>query len=194
LKSFFRPLGAFLGALAVFTVVWASEGPGTEAHLPSQAAADVLREFTGADGAFLAAGLVKENYRSDNLASLLQYPTDEVVVVSLKGSQIKQAFERSLSFYPQSNNSFLQLSGFEVTFSKNAPSGQRVVAVMAGSAKLDEDRTYTVAMPNTLARGALGYNLIWDKSKITKKFDETVESVLKGRKFVETSPRWSGQQ
>ena len=167
--------------------------PGLESHLPSQAAADVLRDFTGADCALLASGLVKENYQADNLASLLQFPTDEVVVVSLKGKEIKQALERSLSLYPQSNISFLQLSGLEVTFSKSGAPNQRVLSVLIGGNKLDESKSYNVAMPASLGRGGLGYFKIWDKDRITKTFPTTTEEVLKGKRYVETAPRWSAQ-
>lgn len=176
----------------VASLAFAGDGPGTESHLPSQAAADVIRAFAGADGAFLAAGLVKDApAKMESLSSILQYPADEIVLVQLKGSQIRQAFERSVSLYPQSNSSFLQISGFEVSFSKSAAPGQRVMSVSAGSSKLDEERTYTVAMPSTLGRGGLGYFKIWDKSKIAKTLDQTVEAVLKGKRYVETQPRWS---
>ena len=166
----------------------------TGAHLPSQAAADVLRSFAGTDGAFMAAGLVKSQYSKDNLASLLQYPTDEVVILKLLGSQLKQAFERSVSLYPQPNTSFLQLSGFEVTFAKNPTAGPRVLSVTVGGSKVDDSQSYTVAMPSSLGRGGLGYFKIWDKSKITKTFEKTtIEDVLRDKKFSESSPRWVAQ-
>lgn len=180
-------------ALAISAcLAWAAD-PGNEAHLPSQAAADVLRDFAAADAAFLAAGLVKENYQTDNLASLIQYPSDEVVVVSLKGKEIRQAIERSLSLYPQSNSSFLQLSGVEVVFSKSGAASQRIVSISIGGMRLDEARSYDVAMPALLGRGGLGYFKIWDKTRITKTFPSTIEEVLKGKRYVETSPRWSAQ-
>jgi 2',3'-cyclic-nucleotide 2'-phosphodiesterase (5'-nucleotidase family) len=162
-----------------------------ESHLPSQAAADVLRDFAQADGAFLAAGMVKTAFQSDDLATLLQYPTDELVTVGLTGKQIKQAFERSLSLLPQPNTSFLQISGFEVVYSKDETVGQRIVQVRAGSQVVDDGKTYQIAMPSSLGKGALGYFKIWDKTKITKTFENaTIESILKGKKFVETSSRW----
>ncbi len=168
------------------------QSPENSAHLPSQAAADVLRDFAGTEGAFLAAGLVKGNYqKTDDLSTLIQYPSDDVVIVTITGAQIKQAFERSLSLFPQPNPSFLQISGFEVTFSKDAPSGQRVVQVRCNNVNLDESKNYQIAMPSSLGRGGLGYFKVWDKTKITKTFENTsVESVLKGKKFVETSSRW----
>ncbi len=170
------------------------DSPEIGSHLGSQAAADLIRNFAQTDGAFLAAGLVKQDYSRDNLASLLQYQTDEIVIVTLTGAQIRQAFERSVSFFPQPNSSFLQVSGFEITFAKNPETSPRVLSVTAKGSKLEDTKSYTIAMPSSLGRGALGYFKIWDKSKITKTFEgKTAEDVLKGQKFFETSPRWQLQ-
>jgi 2',3'-cyclic-nucleotide 2'-phosphodiesterase (5'-nucleotidase family) len=167
-----------------------AQNPGTGAHLPSQAAADVIRDAAGTDGAFLAAGLVNESYDPSNLASLVQYPTEKLVVLNLKGADIRQAFQRSLSLYPQANTSFLQISGFSVEFSGTGNPANRILKVNAGAAPLDPTRNYTVAMPSGLASGGLGYFKIWDKSKISKTLDLTVEAALSGKPFVQSAPRW----
>ena len=177
---------------AILSVLAFGQGPEVGAHLPSQAAADILRDYATVDGAFLAAGLVKPTFqKSEDLASLIQYPSDELVVVTITGAQVKQAFERSLSLYPEENSGFLQISGFEVTFSKSAPSGQRVLSVRCNGVSLEESKNYRIAMPSSLGRGGLGYFKIWDKAKITKTFEKvTVESILKGKRYAETSSRW----
>lgn len=165
----------------------------TGAHKLSQAAADEIRTASGADGAFLAAALVKKDCDKDNLASLLQYPTDQIVIVNLTGALLKQALERSVSLYPQPNTSFLQLSGMDATFKKSAPSGSRILSVNVGGAPLSPTKTYSIAMPASLGRGGLGYFKIWDKTKIVKTLDKTAEEILKDKKFADTSPRWSAQ-
>lgn len=168
-------------------------GPATEAHGPSQAAADVLREAAGADAAFLPAGVVKDSAEGD-LASLLLFPTDELAVVSLKGSQIRAALERSVSLYPSPNTGFLQLSGITATFSRSAAPERRLLSVTIGGGKLDDAKSYTVAMPGSLARGGLGYFKVWDKSRVTKTFGSTtLEAFLKGKKGNEPTPRWIPQ-
>ncbi len=172
----------------------ADEKAGLGANLGGQAAADALKAFASSDGAFLAAEQLKETYKKDNLASILKYPTDEITVLNLTGAQIKQAFERSVSLYPESNSSFLQISGFEVTFKKSAAPNSRIVSVTVNGAKLEDGKTYTVAMPSLLGHGALGYFKIWEKAKPTKNPPKgTLESVLKDKKYAETSPRWSSQ-
>lgn len=189
-----RALRTFLiGAAILISGLAAAQQPGLEAHGPSQSAADAIREAAGADGAFVAAGLVKSSFDKDNLASLMQYPDDEIVVVNLKGSEVRAAFERSISLYPESNLSFLQVSGFEIVYDPKAATGQRVKSVIANGAKLDDGHEYKIAMPSSLGRGGFGYFKIWDRTKIANTLSVTVEKALAGKKVTESKPRWVAQ-
>jgi 2',3'-cyclic-nucleotide 2'-phosphodiesterase (5'-nucleotidase family) len=187
----------FVAALSVLVTqgfALSDDTPGNSAYLPAQAAADVLREYAGVDGAFLGADEVKTTYSKQNLSSLLAFPAvDKLVIVSLTGAELKRAFERSVSLYPQDNPDFLQISGFEVTFNKTADPESRVVKATVGGSPIDDHKTYTVAMPDELGNGALGYFKIWDKGQITKTYDKTVDSILLGKPYAATSPRWSSQ-
>jgi len=174
-------------AFACFAV----SGPDTEAHGPSQTAADLIREAAGSDVAFLAAGMLKSTFNPSDLSTLVRFPTDEIAILNLKGSQIKAALERSVALYPSPSDSFLQLSNVEATFTKNAEPDKRVVRVMVGGAPLDSGRTYTVAMPSSLARGGLGYFKVWDRNQLKTTLEKvTLESVLEGKSARESAPRW----
>jgi 2',3'-cyclic-nucleotide 2'-phosphodiesterase (5'-nucleotidase family) len=178
--------------LASVAMLGAQENPELGPHGPSQVAADALRSFAQSDGAFLVAGIVRQNYSKDNLATLLQFPTDSIVVLGLTGTQVRLAFERSVSLYPLANASFLQISGFEVVFDKSAPPNRRVTSVTAGGAKLDENKVYSVAMPSTLSRGAMGYFKVWDKAKVIRDFpNNSMESILRGKLASDSPPRWT---
>lgn len=170
-----------------------ADDPGLGANLAAQAAADLVRETAGTDGAFLAAGLLKDKSDASDASTLFQYPGDEIVVVTLTGAQIKHAFERSVSLYPQSNSAFLQISGFSATFSKSAPANKRIVDVSSDFGKLADSQNYTIAMPSSLARGGLGYFKIWDKPNITRSLNITLERVLKGKRLNvgAQTPRWT---
>lgn len=180
----------FVAALAVYGVAQAVKDAGLGSHLASQAAADAIKDFANAEGAFIAAGNVNPDFDRANLSSLIQFPTDPIVVVKLKGSEIRAAFEKSVALYPQSNRSFLQISGFTAEFSPTANADSRVLNVTAGNGSLDENKTYEIAMPLSLGRGGMGYFTIWDKAKIVRTLSATMESVLKGKKYSETTPRW----
>lgn len=176
------------------SVLAADEKPDVGANAAAQAAADEIRTFASADVAFLGAGFLKGTFSKDDLATLLQYPTDEVVVLNLTGTQIRQALERSVSLYPQPNQSFLQVSGLDVQFKKSAAPNSRIASVTVSGAPLVDGKTYSVAMPSLLAKGGLGYFKIWDDAKITRRFENrTMESVLKGKKATEGTPRWTAQ-
>ena len=177
-------------ALIACVALAQSNDPSTGAHLPSQAAADAIRKEANSDGAFLAAGYINPSYDSNNLATLLQFPAEKIVVLNLTGSEIKAAFQRSASLYPEPNTSFLQISGFDVEFKGSGPAAGRILSVTANGTPLEMSKTYTVAMPSGLADGALGYFKIWDKSKITKTLDSTVEHALSGKPYLPTAPRW----
>lgn len=188
-----RPL--ILGALILAsTSGWAFEKPDVGPNAAAQSAADVLKTFTGADGSFIAGGSLKESFNKDDMSTMLQFPTDEIVVLKLTGDQIRQAFERSVSLYPEPNKSFLQIAGFEVTFKKTKGTGDRILSITANGSALDEKKTYNVAMPSLLARGAVGYYRIWEKAETVKTFPNTkFEDVLKGKKVSEGALRWVAQ-
>lgn len=168
-----------------------AENPEQGPHKPSQAAADVLREATGADIAFIPAGMIRPLDSVQDLAQILQYPTDLVGVVKISGTQVRQALERSVSLLPLGSSSFLQLSGIEATYSKSAPAEKRITSVMVGTAKLDDAKEYRIAMPMALARGGLGYFKVWKSDQIEKMPEQTLESILSGKKSTNTPDRWT---
>jgi hypothetical protein len=183
----------FLGGMLALAALALAQNAGSESHSAGQTAADILRDVTQADGAFLAAGLIKPTFQKDDLATMLQYPDDEIVIVKLKGSDVRQAFERSISLYPQANTSFLQVSGFEITFDPKAAVSQRVKSITTPSGALENGRDYRIAMPSSLGRGGFGYFKIWDRAKIDSTLPMTVEKALAGKRALETRPRWIAQ-
>lgn len=185
-----RKISAF-GLVILFCVAASAAGPDTEAHAPSQVAADLMREAAGAEVAFLPAGLIKQKFDSNDLSTLVRYPKDEIAVLSLTGAQIRKALERSVALYPSPSDSFLQLSNMEVTFRKKGEPDSRIISVTLGKAPLDDKRTYSVAVPTTLARGGLGYYKVWDKSNIKTTLEKvTLEVILSGKASKESASRW----
>lgn len=181
-----------VGLVALTMLAFAQEkGPGNMAHTGAQSAADAIRATAGTDGAFLAAKHIKVPFHTGDLASMMQYPTEAIVVVKLTGSELRAAFERSAALYPQPNQSFLQISGFTVEISASGAPEKRVVSIKTDSGgSLDEARAYEIAMPAQLGRGGMGYFKIWDKTKIVRTVEGTLESVLRGKSQSESSPRW----
>ncbi len=165
-------------------------GHDTEATSGGQFVADLLREAGGADLAFMPADGLRAKFEVDNFKTILKYPTEGISVVSLTGLQIRQALERSVSLSPTPNDGFLQVSNVEFSYNPRQEPDRRVISVTIAGAKLDEKRTYSVAMPANLARGGLGYFKVWDREEIKKSLaGVTMEDILDQKVFRDSAPR-----
>jgi 2',3'-cyclic-nucleotide 2'-phosphodiesterase (5'-nucleotidase family) len=125
--------------------------------------ADAARSAVGANAALVQASQLRPEVISPGqvtrqaLRAALLYPDEHVVLVELTGAQIKEAIERGLSVLPKPSASLLHVSGLSVTFRSDLPAGQRIVGLALGEKPVSPDKSYKVAMPVSLAKGALGY-------------------------------------
>lgn len=152
--------------------------------------ADALRDASGADVALIHATAFRENAKiaagdidDQQIRSLLTLATDKVILLKLTPRKLKDVMERAVSKYPGPNVSMLQVSGMKVMFDQNLPARSRVLSITVGENKvaLDNDTTViNVAMPASLAKGAVGYILDFDE-KVTKTMvvkDATIYDVI----------------
>jgi 2',3'-cyclic-nucleotide 2'-phosphodiesterase (5'-nucleotidase family) len=133
--------------------------------------ADAVRGAAGADVALLPAAAFRPNAdaprpaTAEQVTSLLDPPTDQVVSLNLRGSQVLQALERAVSFAPAASAGFLQVSGLRFTYDVKRDPGQRVVSATVDNKPLEAARSYRVATTRPLANGEQGYFQIWDKDQ-----------------------------
>jgi 2',3'-cyclic-nucleotide 2'-phosphodiesterase (5'-nucleotidase family) len=80
-----------------------------------------------------------------------------LVVVAVKGSDLRAAIENGLSRLPATAGRFPQVSGMRVEYDPQQPAGSRVISMEIGGAPLDPDRMYKAATNDFLARGGDGY-------------------------------------
>jgi len=135
-----------------------------EAECPlGDLAADAARSAMQADLALVQASQFRPavipagNLTREALTGALLYPDEEIVLVRISGEQLQSALERGLSMLPKPSTAFLQVSGIAVTFRSDAAAGQRVDEIRVGPDALSPGKAYRVAMPASLAKGALGY-------------------------------------
>jgi len=126
--------------------------------------ADAVRRAGKADVGLVQANRLRQKVvipagqvMEDALTGLLLYPDEHVVTVKLSGAQLQEALERSLSMLPRPSTGFVQVSGLNVTYRSDQPSLSRLVSVQVAGAPLDPNKTYTVALPSSLAKGDQGY-------------------------------------
>jgi 2',3'-cyclic-nucleotide 2'-phosphodiesterase (5'-nucleotidase family) len=155
-----------------------------------QSIADIFRSASGADVALVASGFLSPTRDPKNLADTFQFPSDELWLVSLTGKQLNEAFDRSLSFYPEPCTDMLYFSGAEVTFQSGRTVKTKVVSVTVGGAPLDLGKTYKVAMPASLARGGLSYFSLWNFQKPEKVISPAISKLLDGKSVQTSTLRW----
>lgn len=130
--------------------------------------ADAILNRSGADCAIVNAGALKSGtldagpIENNDLEALLAFSEDDISTLSLSGAQLKAALERAASVFPTGSPAFLQVAGLRARFDSSSPPGRRVSAVSVGGKPLDENATYSVAMPSSLAEGAAGFFNIWN--------------------------------
>ncbi len=130
--------------------------------------ADAVRLAVGADVALIPAAAFKGSKAAsvDVAMGLLDPATDEIVVLSVRGSQLKDALERSVSFAGTPFAGFLQVSGLVFQYNSTNDIGERVLKVTVGGAALDPKKLYKLATTKPLADGQQGYFQIWKKEQI----------------------------
>ncbi|XP_007526197.1 5'-nucleotidase isoform X2 [Erinaceus europaeus] len=103
----------------------------------------------------------------ENLAAVLPFG-GTFDLVQLKGSTLKKAFEHSVYRYGQSSGEFLQVGGIQVVYDISRKPGDRVVKldVLCTQCRVPKyeplrmDKVYKVILPNFLASGGDGYQMI----------------------------------
>ena len=151
--------------------------------------ADALRAAAAADFAFIQASALQPvtiapgELGLEEIRSMLVFADEPITVLRLDAGRIEDALERSLGLLPNPNKGFLQLSGLKVRFDQRRPPGKRVqsIVVAKNDTPLDRQKTYRVAVPESLAKGALGYFRVFD-SVPRQRADVTLSEAV--RRFV----------
>ena len=130
---------------------------------------DSMRSAAGAQLAFLNSDALRADLRpgivrKKELYALMPFE-GEVMRGELKGSQVLEALEHSVQLRgrsPETQSSFLQVSGLRFAYDASRPEGQRVLEVEVDGRPLDPEATYTVALDDYLYEGRLGYTSFAD--------------------------------
>jgi 5'-nucleotidase len=87
---------------------------------------------------------------------------DFCVVRSVSGATIWAMLEESVFALPQPATAYLQIGGFEFTFSQSAPPGARVQSVSLddGTPVTDDATLYTIVLPDIISDGTDGFTML----------------------------------
>lgn len=116
--------------------------------------ADIFREKAGTDIAFIHPGSLRKDLPGGEIRRvdvLDVYPfIDHVLTMELSGRQVRDLIEQSLTF----ERGLLEISGFEVTYDRSRPLGQRVLSMTRGGQPIKDSDVFTAGAPTIIANGA----------------------------------------
>lgn len=135
---------------------------------------DAMREGVRADIAFQHASALRwERIHPEgeitlaDIYELLPF-RNNVAVVELQGSQIREALEHSLRKLGEDNAAFLQTSGLIYAYDPERPPGKRVCGIWREKKgelmPLNESALYTVAIPDYIYAGGVDFS-VFQKGK-----------------------------
>jgi 5'-nucleotidase len=128
--------------------------------------AEAMRVRLGAAAALLNSGALRANrvfpagvLRRRDVRALLPFG-NTVVLLEVSGADVRQALERSAQALPAPAGRFLQTAGLTHVVDPTRPPGSRITAVTIGGEPLAAEGRYRVAVPDYLARGGDGYDML----------------------------------
>ncbi len=121
-------------------------------------------------------------------------PSDTVVTMNLSGAQVIAALAHGSSRAPSPFDGFLQVSGLTVRYDPAKSGNARVVSATTSRGEtIKPQGTYTVAMPEYLSEGALGYFAIFDKAGAASDTHKPITTVVANYASAHQPLSYSGQ-
>jgi len=126
--------------------------------------ADALRAAADTEVGLVNSGYIRGNREHEpseivtwrSLVEELPF-VNRVISLRLKGKQLRQVLEHSVSDYADLSGRFLQVSGLAVSYDLAQPVGSRVTDLSVGGESLQPERLYSIAVPEFLSRGGDGF-------------------------------------
>jgi len=141
--------------------------------------ADAVKEDARTEIAIVNSGSIR---KSENYAKGYQFTRGDIqsefpfgghhVVIEINGANILAMLENSLSRIEFEDGRFLNVSGMQVTYNSLAPVGKRVLSVKIGDKPLNEQQTYSMAIPDFYLKGGDEYSMLENAKTTSNLFNK----------------------
>ncbi|MGL5435175.1 MAG: bifunctional metallophosphatase/5'-nucleotidase [Lachnospiraceae bacterium] len=147
-------------------------------------ATDAMREYTGADIAFIPGPFIRSSIAAGDmtmeaLQGLFLHQETAVVYFELSGAEILDFIENTcLDGVPEVSSNFRQLSGLIIRYDETKPVGSRIVTItLADGTPLDPQKTYQLVGTDMDRKNIFGDD--WEEKGLTFKEDDvTLNNML----------------
>ena len=151
--------------------------------------ADSIRHYAGTDvgmvnGGSIRATLPKGDITMGTVYDIMPFQND-IATLTVTGEQLLELCEFSVASLPASFGGFLQVSGMTFEVDLSAEPGSRVSSVTVTGEPLDTEREYTLAIPDFVANGGDGNNvLVGTPTQLSGDFAEAIADYIKELKDI----------
>ena len=159
--------------------------------------ADSMKNYYSTDISLINSGAVRNNILKGNITysdilTVLPF-SNKVVVMKVIGQDILDSLEYAMKYLPKRSGKFVQVSGIKFKVYENIKSPviadeydtfvkiegeRRVFDVFIGNEKINENKTYTVAISSFMAEGGDGFTM-FTKYNVTNDTDGFISDVCK---------------
>jgi len=124
---------------------------------------DSFRDYYGANIAILNGGGIRADaaagpFTVKNAQAIIPFG-NQICLIEMSGKKILQILEHGSAAVEEKAGRFLQISGAKYRYDWIAEAGNRIVGVTIGNEKLDENKMYTVALPDYILEGGDGFDI-----------------------------------
>ncbi len=124
---------------------------------------DSFRDYYDADIAILNGGGIRADadagpFTVKDAQAIIPFG-NHICLVEMSGKEILQILEHSTAAVEEKAGRFLQISGAQYHYDWNSEPGNRIVDVMIGNEKLDENRVYKIALPGYILEGGDSFDI-----------------------------------
>ena len=129
--------------------------------------ADLFRTESNTDFGFINMGGIRlnkvmpaGNFTHLQMQEMLPYP-DNIIVLQVPGSIVKEALEKSVSLYPEAEGHWLAVSGLKFSFDPSKPTGERINPddiLLPSGQPIDMNGTYKLSANSYMGGGGDGYD------------------------------------
>ncbi len=115
-------------------------------------------EFGIINGGGIRANIPAGKLTLKNALSVLPFH-NRVCMIRISGQLLKQMLEHGVADVESRDGAFLQISGGVYRYNQKKSPGERIVSVKVGDVNLEDDKKYTIALPDYILRGGNGFTI-----------------------------------
>lgn len=141
--------------------------------------ANAMLEYSNADVAFINGGFIRgnrlipagEQLTRSHILQMIPFP-NRVIVLKLKGWQLKEVMEHSLSGR-EFDATFPQISGMRIVYKLSKPKGARIQCLEINGTPYNPEKIYNVATSDFLFSGGDGFGAYFIKYEAPVSYDRS---------------------